>query len=472
MATSPESPSHADSQVWTRRIARHRDYDVVVVGAGAAGVAAAVSAAQTGARTLLVERYPVLGGTTVVSGVSSFQIGPDVHGQPIVRGHYANVLRHLHEEGVMRGQSFTGEVLKVIYLRMCKEAGVDLLLHGYFTDASVEDGRITAIAVETKSGLESISARVFIDCSADGDVGFAAGAPTESGRTADGLMQPLTLYLTLKNANYDIVSQLDPADYFPKFDEILPHVRTSQVRLSYGPRFSVTPDGRLGFSMMHIRGVNGADADELTQAEIMAREQAYDIWHFFRDHVPGCENTILDATPFQIGIRETRRVIGDYIMSRDDIVGCRKHADTIGRSNSFNDVHNPDGEGTLHEYVTKDDWYDIPYRALLSRNVTNLLTAGRCMSCTHWALGSLREQPTCMVTGQGAGVAAGLAAASNVALRELDIDALQQALMTQGVDLGPAFNQQFPPMPYIPPATGPKYGQPLPRETRRQLATR
>ena len=462
MTNTPEPSAGLHNHQWVRPVSRFRSYDVVVIGAGAAGVAAAVSAASAGARTLLVERYPVLGGTTVYSGVASFQIGPDVHGQPIVRGQYANVMRRLHEEGVLNGRSFNGEVLKVIYIQMCEEAGVELLLHGYFTGANVENGTITHIAVETKSGLEAISAKVFVDCSADGDVGFAAGAPTESGRPGDGLKQPLTLYVTMKHIDREVASQIDPDDYYPLFEQQLSHISTSHVRLTFGPRFRITQDNRMTFPMMHIRGVDGADADELTEAEIRARKQAYEIWHFFRDNVPGFETSQLDSTPFQIGIRETRRVMGDYIMSRDSIVGCVKHADTIGRSNSFNDVHNPEGEGTLHEYIRENDWYDIPYRALIARNLTNLLVAGRCMSSTHWALGSLREQPTCMVTGQGAGVAAAVAATSGAALRDVDIATLHQELMKQGVDLGPGFNQEFPPMPFLPPAIGPKYGQPAP----------
>ncbi len=460
-------PSHT----WTRAIRRERRFDVVVVGAGAAGVAAAVSAASAGANTLLVERYPVLGGTTTYSGVSSFQIGPDVHGAPIIQGHYANVMRRLHERGVLNGRSFSGEVLKVIYLEMCEEAGVNLLLHGYFTDAEVTDGRISRIAVETRSGLETVAADVFIDATADGDLGVASGAPVATGRPKDGQMQPLTLYLTLRNVDFDTVRQHDPADFYPIFERVLPHVRTSQVRLSYGPRFSVTLDGRLSFSMMHIRGVNGADADELTQAEITARHHAHDIWRFFREHVPGCEQSVLESTPFQIGIRETRRILGDHVMTRDDILGCVKQPDTIGRSNSFIDVHNTDGEGTFHEYIPLNDWYDIPYRALNSRNVTNLLTAGRCMSCSHWALGSLREQPTCMVTGQGAGVAGALAATTGRSLRDLEIPALHDALMAQGVDLGPEFGQEFAPAPWFGRETGPKYGQPLPWLTAESLVT-
>lgn len=450
---------------------RERKYDVVVIGAGSAGVAAAVSSATAGAKTLLVERYPVLGGTTTVSGVAHFQIGPDVDGKPIVRGHYSNVMRELHERGVLRGRGFTGEVLKVVYLDMLQQAGVDLLLHALFTDVQKDGGRISEVAIETRSGLEVVHAAVVIDASADGDVGFAAGAPYEVGRFSDNTAQPMTLYVTMKGVDYDVVSQLDSKDYFSLFERELPHVHTAQVRLSYTPKFVVTPDGRLGFQMMHIRGLNGADADDLTRAEIMAHQQSYDIWQFFKRHVPGCENAILESTPFAIGIRETRRIMGEYVMSRADIVNCARFDDTTGRSNSFIDVHNPDGEGTLHEYVEPNNWYEIPHRALISRNVSNLYTVGRCMSCTHHALGSLREQPTCMIGGQAAGVGAAIATKHGIGIRDIDITELQAELMRQGVDLGPRFEQIWPETPWFSKETGAKYGQPTPDEWRAEKVT-
>lgn len=464
---------HASQRTWTRRVHRVRDYDVVVIGGGSAGVAAAVSAANAGARTILVERFPVLGGTTTLSGVAHFQIGPDVHGKPIVQGHYANVMRALHEKGVLRGRSFQGEVYKGVCLELLQEAGADLMLHALFTDVEMEGDRITAVAVETRSGLEVIEPKVVVDGSADGDVGFAAGAPYRIGRPDDHLTQPMTLYMTMSRVDYAVVSHLDPADYYPIFARELPHIHTSQVRLNYSPSFAVSPDGRLGFQMMHIRGRNGADADDLTRAEVEARQQTHEIWNFFRNHVPGCENAVLEATPTLIGIRESRRILGDYVMSRRDIVECARFEDMIGRSNSFIDVHNPDGEGTLHEYLNRDNWYDIPHRALVTRKVSNLYTAGRCMSATHHALGSLREQPTCMITGQAAGVGAALAARQGVGLRDLDVGELQAALMAQNVDLGPAFDQEFAPAPWFSREVGLKYGQPDPKrpQAMRELAT-
>jgi hypothetical protein len=448
-------------QQWVRSVVRERECDVVVIGGGAAGVAAAVSAADAGADTLLVERFPVLGGTTTMSGVAHFQIGPDVDGMPIVQGHYANVLRRLYEKGVLRGRTFAGEVIKGVYLKMLEDAGANLMLHATFTDVEKDGERIAAVAVETKSGLEVIVPKVVVDASADGDVGFKAGAPYREGRPEDGQMQPMTLYMTLANVDYEVVRTLDSADYYPIFQRELPHIHTAQARLGYTPQFAVNPSGRASFTMMHIRGRNAADADSLTRAEVESRHQTHEIWQFFRRHVPGFENAILESAPAMIGIRESRRILGEYVMSRRDIVGNVRFDDTIGRSNSFNDVHNPDGEGTLHEYMNRGTWYDIPHRALITRDIANLYTVGRCMSTTHYALGSLREQPTCMVTGQAAGVGAAIAARQGIGPREIDINDLQRELVDQSVDLGPRFEQVFEKGPWFGNEFGPKYGQPL-----------
>jgi hypothetical protein len=192
-------------------------------------------------------------------------------------------------------------------------------------------------------------------------------------------------------------------------------------------------EGLLGFVMTHIAKHDGLDIEDLSNAEIASRRQALAVYKFFRQHVPGCERCVIASTANHIGLRETRRIIGDYIMTREDILMGRKFPDSIGCSTSWIDIHNPDGEGVLHELVVSDDWFEIPLRAITVKDLNNLLVAGRCISVTHEAQGSIREIPTCILTGQGAGVAAALAAQQQIPVRALSYTQLRSALLKQGV---------------------------------------
>jgi hypothetical protein len=178
------------------------------------------------------------------------------------------------------------------------------------------------------------------------------------------------------------------------------------------------------------------DAESLTKAEQIAHRQAHAVWDFYRRYVPGCQDCVIDVTAPHIGIRETRRVMGDYVLTREDVLYGAKFEDSIGCSTAWVDIHNPGGEGVLHEFVRANDWYEIPYRSLTPAGFDNLLVAGRCISATHEGISAIRVIPSCVVTGQGAGVAAALITRNDVSARQVSRHELQDALRSQGAFVG------------------------------------
>lgn len=402
--------------------------DVAVVGGGVAGIAAAVAGARAGAHVYLIERNGFLGGTATGGLVGRFQAGPDVQGSPVIRGLYKEICDRLHAYDGIQGSLFDPELMKFVALDLCEEAGVHLLLHSLVHDVTTRDQQVEAIQIYDKRTPRRMIAKTYVDATGDGDVSALAGATFHAGRTIDGLQQPMTLLFQLGNIDRQRLMTADWTrlnDLFKKEVQIL----ASRGRIFY---FEWTR-GLLGFVMTHVAGLDGLDSEDLTQAEITARRQAYAVYQFFRKHVPGCEECVIATTATQIGLRETRRIAGDYMLTREDILTGHKFEDSIGCSTSWIDVHNPDGEGVLHELVIKDDWFEIPLRAITVAGYDNLLIAGRCISATHEAQGSIREIPTCILSGQGAGVAAALAAQQQIPVRKLNISKLQRELLAQGV---------------------------------------
>jgi hypothetical protein len=390
-------------------------------------VAAAVTAARAGADVFLIERYGFLGGTATAGLVARFQPGPDVGRQPVIRGIYEELCERLGEYDGIHGSLFDPEMMKYVALDLCEEADVHILLHSLVYEVDVENGAVEALRFYTKRGPRTLVAKTYVDATGDGDVSALAGAEVHVGRVSDGLQQPMTLVFQLGNIDME---RFKSADW-----NHLNRVFEGEVKILASRRrifFFRWREGTLGFVMTHVAGLDSLDVEDITRAEVDSRRQALAIYRFFRRHVPGCENCVMD-TATQIGVRESRRVIGDYILTREDVLNGRKFEDSIGCSTSWIDVHNPDGRGVLHELVVNDDWYEIPLRAVVVKGLKNLLVAGRCISATHEAQGAIREMPTCMMTGQGAGAAAALAAEKEVHLRDLKIKMLQKELISQRV---------------------------------------
>jgi len=441
--------------------------DVLVVGGGPAGLGAAVGAAQAGARVVLAERYGFLGGNAtaaLVMPLMSFHTAqptkekrgaatllPTDHGpgEPIIAG----VLRLLLEKLVRAGGAiepslatgyvvpFDPEWFKLIALEMLDEAGVQFLLHA-FASGVLGSERVEGVVFETKSGPIAVRARVTIDCTGDGDVAVQAGTPSEVGR-ADGLVQPMTLMFRVvefKRSSFEAYVTQNPKQWrgvHGLWDLVREATEAGELRL---PRedilFFATPhDEEVSVNSTRVTRVLGTDVWDLSYAEWASRRQMRQISHFLREYVPGFEESYVAQSGVQVGVRETRRVLGDYQLTADDVLTARKFDDAIARGAYPIDIHNPTGSGTVLKRLPPGEAYDIPLRCLMPRNVEGLVVAGRCLSGTHEAHSSYRVMPIVMATGQAAGVCAAIAARRETLPRNVAVEDVQRELVRQGASL-------------------------------------
>ncbi|MBV9277153.1 MAG: FAD-dependent oxidoreductase [Candidatus Eremiobacteraeota bacterium] len=442
-------------------------YDVLVVGGGNAGCAAAIAAARHGARTLLIERYGFLGGTATASMVGPWMTFHSANDR-IVGGIAQEIVDRLVAKGASPGHlrdasdyvptitPFDPEVHKALLFEMMAEAGVDLLLHAYFVRADTDNGTVKGAAFATVAGERTYEGRVMIDATADAYVAESAGVATQQGDER-GRVQPATLIFRIshidlaKTAAY-LREHPDQARTTLPIEERTPERLTAvaglydlwnEARRSGEvtiPRelvsFFITPyPDEVTVNMTRVTDIDPLDPDALTRAEIEARMQAMQLIEFFRKRVPGFENARIAATATQIGIRESRRIVGEYTLTRDDVLQAKHFDDAVARSAYPIDLHNPSGSGTMTRRIPAGKSYEIPFRCLVPKGVDQLLVAGRCISTTHEALASTRLTPTVMTVGQAAGTAAALANERGVKVRDVDTRLLRETLIADGVDL-------------------------------------
>jgi hypothetical protein len=441
------------------------DTDVLVVGGGPSGLGAAVGAADAGARVVLAERYGFLGGNATAALVmplmsfhtdrgkkaeaSNTTILPTDHGpgEPVVHGVLKRLLERLVAAGgAIRPSLATGytvpfdpEWFKLIALELLDEAGVQFLFHAFASD--VLPGHDGAV-FETKSGPIVIRARVIIDCTGDGDVAVRAGAPFEVGRS-DGLVQPMTLMFRVnefRRAAFEAYVRQNPKEWRGVHGLWALVRRATEAGELDLPRedmlFFATPhDTEVSVNSTRVTRVLGVDVWDLAYAEWCSRRQMRQIAAFLRRYVPGFEDSYVVQSGVQVGVRETRRIVGEYQLTADDVLGARKFDDAIARGAYPVDIHNPKGSGTLLRRLPPGEAYDIPLRCLLPRNSERLIVAGRCLSGTHEAHSSYRVMPIVMATGQAAGVCAALASRKGTTPRNIDVREVQRELLRQGASL-------------------------------------
>jgi hypothetical protein len=298
--------------------------------------------------------------------------------------------------------------------------------------AAAEDGRI-ALSVAAKGGGFELKARRVVDASGDGDVAAALGAPFAQGRPSDGQCQGVTLVFRLGGV------ATDPLDFLPD-SELYALIRRraaeafTNKEISFHPRgvgcVSPVPGmpGVITVNHQHTYGVDGTRAEAVTRALLNGRRQVAELVGFFKRHVPGCGGAFLLDTGYQLGVRETRRILGDYVLTGEDVVKGAKFQDGVCRFSYPFDIHLGGDNDIEGNCPPPGDWYDIPYRCLLPRGVENLLVAGRCISGTHEAMSSYRLMSCCMAMGQAAGTAAALSLRHGVAPRSLPPDDLRRRL--------------------------------------------
>ncbi|MFI0037011.1 FAD-dependent oxidoreductase [Streptomyces mutabilis] len=469
-----EEPREPREVTLPPRSARHGGRcDVLVVGGGPAGFAAAIGAADTGADVVLVERYGFLGGNAtaaLVMPLMSFhnehkqaafteagdtsRLLPTDHGEgePVVAGVLWQLLDRLTGRGGCLPPSpktgytvpFDPELFKFSLLEMMDEAGVRMLFHSFASGAlPLDDGSGWRVVFETKSGPVVIDAGVVVDGTGDGDVATACGAPYEIGRPEDGLVQPMTLMFRVAD-----FSRPDFADYVRDnpdqwrgvhglWDLIEEARAAGELRL---PRedilFFATPHPReVAVNSTRVNRVLGTSVWDLTRAEYAARRQLAQIDRFLRTRVPGFEESYVVQSGTHIGVRESRRVLGDYQLTGHDILAARTFPDVIAHGAYPVDIHNPRGSGTILKRVPRGSFYDIPLRCLVPRGTERLLVAGRCISGTHVAHSSYRVMPIAMATGHAAGVCAALTVRHGRGPRGLPYRMVQHELLRQGARL-------------------------------------
>ncbi|MGA1874447.1 MAG: FAD-dependent oxidoreductase [bacterium] len=442
--------------------------DVLVVGGGPAGLGAALGAAMAGAQVILAERYGFLGGNATAALVTLFvsfhthrpcseplraiNLWPVDHGpgEPTIGGVLEIFLKRMVERGGAIPPSlntgyvtpFDPEIFKLVALELLDDAGIHFLLHSLAADV-ISSGKVEGVAFETKSGPVVVKARMVIDCTGDGDVAVKAGAVYDVGREGDGLVQPMTLMFRMDDFEKDAFEAYvkeHPDQWHGVHglqDLISKAIEAGELDL---PREDILFFGGLReheviVNSTRITRVLGKDVWDLTYAEAEGRRQMHQIAAFLRRYVPGFERSYILQSGVNIGVRETRRIRGDYQLTAEDILQARTFDDVIARGSYPLDIHNPTGVGTVLKRLPAGAAYDIPLRCLLPVGIDNLLVAGRCISGTHEAHSSYRVMPIAMATGQAAGVCAALASLSRKSTREVFIEDVQCELIRQGANL-------------------------------------
>lgn len=409
-------------------------YDVIVAGGGFSGVAAA----RRGKKTLLLERSNCLGGAAVMNLVNPFMPywTTDEKGEKdeLSRGIFREIRDRLLDANALNPLNkmvFDEEYLKLFLNRFVTENGVEILLNTTLTDAAVSDRKITEITAFGRGRKMTFKAAFFVDATGDAELSATAGVPYKCGREEDGFCQPMTLCFRVGNIRCD----LPRAEMRKRLTAT--YKRLQDAGKITNPREDVLVFETVHPSIWHFNTTRIVKKDPtcpfaVTQAEIQAREQVYEIMEMLKSEIDGFENCILLSTAMQIGTRESRRIEGLHTLTADELKACTVFPDSIAVGNYDIDIHSPTGGGTSHYYFPQGTYYTIPLRALLPQNIDNLAVAGRCISATHEAQASIRIMPICCCLGEAAGEAAALALDAGCILSAVPTDTLQVRLVANG----------------------------------------
>ena len=452
------------------------EYDVVVAGGGVAGFAAGVTAGRLGAKVLLVERKNFVGGNAAM-GLQV--IGTHtITGKRAAAGMVAEFLRRLKAMGAASDAVLDARVcsfvtvepawVKVLAGEMLQEASVKVLFHSGITDVLCDEECIIGVVANGQSGIR---AKAVVDTTGDGTIAAMAGAPFELGNENDGWLQPSTLIFRMGNVDvekghrslletgHQIIHEefikslgVPKSEYAPwgsQYFNANAFRKEVEEAIRVGDLPPNFPQQRVIWSnlvvpneamvlMAKVVGTDASRAEELSEAEGRAMELVPVLVKFMRKYIPGFDNAyLIDVAP-QIGIRETRRILGEYVLNEDDILESHHFPDSIGLGAYYLDVHPPEGgDKTIESMRYPLDPFEMPYRCLLPREIEGVLIAGRCSSVTPHAFGATRVIPSCMVQGQAAGTAAALSAKGGVTPKDLSVAAIQESLRKQGVFLHP-----------------------------------
>ncbi len=420
----------------------NNQYDLIVVGGGFAGVSAAISGAREGLRILLIERYNCLGGAAGFALVTPFMpfytTDPKTKEKIYLCGDLFLEIRR--EMNLIAGLpldddngDFDEEILKLVLNRMCIKYGVNILYNTNVISAEVSDSKITSIKAFSKGVNMEFFADSFVDATGDAELSKLADCEYILGRETDSLCQPMTL-----NFRMGGVDMKKFRKNRHKINEIYKEFKGKG--LIKNPRdnvmiFNNFNEGVLHFNTTRIIKKNPTEPSEVTEAEIEAREQVFEMWQFLKNNIEGFENCRVLSTALHIGIRESRKILGEYTLTIGDLKSLARFPDGIATANYEIDIHSPDGGGTSHYFFGAGEWYEIPYRCLIPKGMKNLLVAGRCISATHEAQASFRIMPYCSSLGVAAGIAASIAQKTGKNTSSVDIDLVRERLREKGMIL-------------------------------------
>lgn len=430
-------------------------FDVIIVGGGVAGIAASIAAARNGANTALIERDGCLGGTATVGLMTEFQ-GVNFS---IVKGIFLEVVEELKlKEGILIGPNspFDPEIFKFVTEQLVINAGCKILYHTMFTKTILNNNKVTGIIVESKEGRSALFAKTIIDASGDADVVASIGALFEKGNN----LQPATSVFRMNHVDIKkliryiennpeqfyfepgqktwLIDQTPPLFTIGGFKGLIEEARKKgELYLPHDSIWlcSMPQKGEISVNATRVIDVDGTTSRDLSMAEIDARKQIWSVSNFLKKYVPGFEKARLLDCGTRIGVRESRRIIGEYKLTKEDLLSGKKFTDTIATYKFPMDIQAYNEKKESHGWILVPNPYDIPLRCLIPKNIDGLLVCGRCISTDHEAHGSTRSMPCCMATGQAAGTVGALVGRKNIPIRSVNVSEIQEILQEQGVIL-------------------------------------
>ena len=423
----------------------HSKYDLVVVGGGQAGCAAALAAAREGLSVLIVEASGALGGSAVTALVNPFMpykttitVNGEYKQLHLSDGIFTEFYDDLCKDGIyadsLDSSTFNEESLKVIMDRKMKEAGVKVLFHATLCGVKTEGRRIVSVSAATVGGVLEFGAASFIDATGDATLAAYAGCPFRLGRESDSLCQPMTLCFRVCNVDTDAFWKEHKAinALYKQYQAEGKIKNPRENVLVFGTRIP----GVLHFNTTRVVKHNPTDAFSVSEAEAIAREQVVEMVKFLKDNFACFGKAYLVSTAATIGVRESRMIEARHTLNQEELVAGTHFEDGIAAGNYDIDIHSPDGSGTSHYYFPAGVYYTIPYRCLLPVSLDNMLVAGRSIGTTHEAQASIRIMPICICLGEAAGVAAALAAKAGVDVAAVDVQSLRAKLREKGAFVG------------------------------------
>jgi hypothetical protein len=435
-------------------------YDIIVCGGGTAGACAAIAAGRRGRSVLVIEQLGFLGGSQTGALVLPY-MNYQVPTQQLIAGLHQEIIDRLAAwPGGARTSFFNYELLKYVLEEMVLEAGVQVRYHTFLADAIVSASRLTGVVTYSKSGREEFAAAQVVDCTGDADVAYRAGAPCESGRPEDGLNQSASLRFVLGNVDLDVLSGLltelgvpsAPPELTMGFargytqapqveallDQAIAEGCLTADEAGYFQIFSIPGrPGEVAFNCPRVTHINGARADDLTRVQVEGRKIIPKLMDFCRRYLRGFADCYLLTTAVLPGIRESRRIVGEYVLTADDCLEPTRFPDRVAKSCYMIDIHDPTGVGVATRHLPPGEYHDLPYRCLVPLAVDGLLVAGRCISTTFEAQAAIRIEPTCRALGEAAGTAAALCVEQGCTPRELPPESLLAALAEAGANVSP-----------------------------------